>query len=1211
MGGSDDAPAGGAAAEEPIFELAIDCGRQFEKALKTEATTESAHSGRLIGEYQRLFWKWSQYVGVFAAGKASLDWRLRHNNEYRDLFLLALDMLRVNLRQLLPLDARSVDSGDSDLSDDSDPRGVAFEGIEEAIAQLNNLGISIRQPSTSRLESKVKAFAAKRVVQLNDFEMLALLAVQRLYPDAAPSLHRRLSRHMVDTHMRLLYWKSHKEKLEADRGGHSRQDPQPKPKPLRIVSNPEPSIHKLLGETGERPAPVALSETEATTVPSHAPAPIQRQHGNVKETRHGAPTTVLNTPVKFPPPPKAEDGNKCWYCLKVHLAEEYEDGTWWKNHVNGDLLPYICLFDFCLGPKAFQNSGNWAQHMISEHGNDWALNIPDSPVWRCGHGGGGHDATLYFATLGHLKDHCGTAHINDRGLERIDRDIMSNQPPVVCPFCHRTFQDSKTKGDAQSAAKDEDGNPGRSLRVAPTDKKVKWAMDVKQAPPEKQDGLGDQKHPRINRDLSSHIAEHLQRLALLTVRLKDVSSDGGDDSVSRSCRTSNAMDEQMTGRSRSTINDLAADKADTRDWEAAGPESVPQADALAGIDATDSTAGSNKDNATILSSLALKGLATLDPSARLRSWVNDDAPGNKVNMESTPHLPQRDESSTASKSLFAHTGGGLEDESLETLIDEFDIACSKSLQTSEWGQAAEKPMQFLSFRDLDTVVNRSLVERVVRRLPGCKDHAQTMKDILSPVSLPSLQIDGKQQRIGLNTRRRVFLLVFLARKPEKILDLIGEGVTDNDLPFTWTSNTRAPRRRGSQESPGREVQCLSTEKDTVHSTFSLWQWRTLSPFLRLSTKEKPKVSHYLLDMQTPLPFIKVSSTGPTYGAMAFPMVHKVAIEPSHFNHDSFKPRPGAEHPLFTVKTLNPYTKRETFEHEVDAIKKMMTEGGLHRSLVRLLATIEKDGQYHMIFPWADADLYEYWVTLYPGRDDLPRGHDLARWMAWEFLGLAEAIKRVHDSRVSAGNPQDVEQTRKVYGCQGGVMPESILFFEGDDQSGGPGKLQLAEFGSARPYSSPYQSPEFDTDVAVGPKTDIWSFGAVALVFIAWYCEGRSAVESFAGERMDDDRMDDDRIEGGRFNDDITLWLPRFPEDKFFNRYQGGSVAKASVLGKIESLRVHPRCSQYVRDFLDYIESHLLVVNEDQRASSAETCAKLAIMFEKCKGDPAYCTGKGP
>ncbi|KAL8347559.1 hypothetical protein RB601_003042 [Gaeumannomyces tritici] len=612
-------------------------------------------------------------------------------------------------------------------------------------------------------------------------------------------------------------------------------------------------------------------------------------------------------------------------------------------------------------------------------------------------------------------------------------------------------------------------------------------------------------------------------------------------------------------------------------------------------------------------------IITVLGDTRQLSQTNPRCKGVAIGSADDP-LGRPAASNSAADSLFAHTGGGLEEETLKELIDTFDNVCTENLQTSKWNAHADDPTQFLSFSTLDTVVNMSLVERVIRRLPRCKDHAQTTRDIYNPVSLNSLSTDRRQHRVGLTTRRRLFLLVLLAEKPEKILDLIEEGVTDNDLPFVWTPGNDAQRRRGSQEATGRRVNCLSAEKSRVRCIFTGWQWKTLSPFLWLSTRKEPKVPHYRLDGRTPLPFIEASSPDPrlapgSYGVIGgFSIVQKVAIEPSHFNHDSFAPRPGAEHPFFAVKTLHRHTKRGLFEGEVEALKRMMTEGELHRSLVRLLATIDRGNQYHMIFMWADGNLQEYWEKLYPDPSSLPRGRGLAKWMAWELLGLAEAIKRVHDSPVRAGNLQEVEQTGKVYGCHGDIKPHNILFFQGDGPSGDRGKLQLADFGLARFHSKEsirvsansaghtdtYRSPEFDMDpppgdrVTVGPKTDIWSFGAVALEFVVWYCGGWEDLQSFSDERVRGD-----------------IGQPRIPQDKFFNRYQGGLGVKLGVLQKIESLRGHPRCSQYLRDLLDFIKSHLLVVNENRRACCRKACAKFADMFSKCEGDPDYCTERGP
>lgn len=231
---------------------------------------------------------------------------------------------------MLPVDARSVNSVESDSSGDSDAYRAACDGIEESISQLNSLGVSIRQPVTSRLHSKVKEFSAKRNVQLSDFEMLASLALERLYPDAVPSLQQRLIKHMVDTHARLLYWKSHAHKLSAQRDGTlSMVQKDPRDFQTRPIAVDQPSVaHNLLEDRQKKLQTV--SDTEATTLPSQYQTSAQKQNFGVKGTRSSNAMTVMTSKVSFPSPPTEKDGYVCWYCRKVHSADKYMSNSWWR-----------------------------------------------------------------------------------------------------------------------------------------------------------------------------------------------------------------------------------------------------------------------------------------------------------------------------------------------------------------------------------------------------------------------------------------------------------------------------------------------------------------------------------------------------------------------------------------------------------------------------------------------------------------------------------------------------------------------------------------------------------------------------------------------------------------------------------------------------------------------------------------------------------------
>jgi len=61
---------------------------------------------------------------------------------------------------------------------------------------------------------------------------------------------------------------------------------------------------------------------------------------------------------------------------------------------------------------------------------------------------------------------------------------------------------------------------------------------------------------------------------------------------------------------------------------------------------------------------------------------------------------------------------------------------------------------------------------------------------------------------------------------------------------------------------------------------------------------------------------------------------------------------------FAIKSLKGEDAAETFEREVEALR--LFSDSTHPNIVRLLATFEQGDEYHIIFPWAECNLYEYW-----------------------------------------------------------------------------------------------------------------------------------------------------------------------------------------------------------------------------------------------------------
>lgn len=226
----------------------------------------------------------------------------------------------------------------------------------------------------------------------------------------------------------------------------------------------------------------------------------------------------------------------------------------------------MCLSEHCLGPKTFSSSGDWARHMTSQHGNDWALNIHESPVWRCDRTGSSHEEILHFRTVELWRNHIENDHSFEKAtrLDRTEEEAISNSPPVACPLCYMTLPSegpSRFQTVATKLSNDLDSLSKKKSPAAKTGPKVSFAEDVEAAAYgeteeqsfEHQTSSDDGK-PNISRALSSHIAEHLQRLALLTLRLNVDATDDGDQTSFDSHNP--AADESISVGATSTIQRL-------------------------------------------------------------------------------------------------------------------------------------------------------------------------------------------------------------------------------------------------------------------------------------------------------------------------------------------------------------------------------------------------------------------------------------------------------------------------------------------------------------------------------------------------------------------------------------------------------------------------------------------------------------------------------
>jgi len=296
----------------------------------------------------------------------------------------------------------------------------------------------------------------------------------------------------------------------------------------------------------------------------------------------------------------------------------------------------------------------------------------------------------------------------------------------------------------------------------------------------------------------------------------------------------------------------------------------------------------------------------------------------------------------------------------------------------------------------------------------------------------------------------------------------------------------------------------------------------------------------------------------------------------------------------------------------------------HPHLIKLLATYEMGNKYHLMFPYADANLRKYWEDH---KTPSFTRHTVL-WSLTQMTGMASGLQLIHDFRVTVplsvpgagineirlgkGNGAvqlKVQQGEQWFGRHGDIKPENVLWFAKDHYSLQPhsmGILQIADFGLGRFHgrdsrskvnpedilSSPtYEPPECKMKLPVSRAYDIWSLGCIYLEFITWLLRGSAAIETFADFRGRD-------ATGTGIND-----------DNFFTISMKDGVLKANVREQVtawsDKLHSDENCSKLVHDLLDLTMSDLLVIESDNRSKASWLHIQLKEMLKRAESDPEY------
>ncbi|KAL1868949.1 hypothetical protein Daus18300_005785 [Diaporthe australafricana] len=417
--------------------------------------------------------------------------------------------------------------------------------------------------------------------------------------------------------------------------------------------------------------------------------------------------------------------------------------------------------------------------------------------------------------------------------------------------------------------------------------------------------------------------------------------------------------------------------------------------------------------------------------------------------------------------------------------------------------------------------------------------------------------------------RRIFAILVMIGLPWKILNFIRHSNTDDGLPYEGREgkkmwyyrlvpnsypNISEPHPRAKipvveaqqdgKPSQPKRLGCFRGWKPSKKREFEKFQWMVRAPFFARRSDADNPIHLYDLPDQAILPF----TLWERFGEGGAGVVFKVRIHPAHHG---FERKGGKNNNLFAVKRLF-CPDIETIRAETRMLKLLSREG--HPHLNPLLTTYTQNKQFHLVFHWAEWDLWKYWQDHDPRSNSTltesgDRGSSsTALWLARECAGLASGLLKIHGPHDPASFAHqasfDIDVAQMMAATEaapprlchhGDIKAINILLFPPcasqlipttrgllpplEPRHETDWTLKISDFGLAgfrepgaartgeTAWTPDYVPPEWaarpDSSVA-RPACDIWALGCVFLQFIGWYLGGFRMVEDFEKARNAED-----------------------------------------------------------------------------------------------------------
>lgn len=199
--------------------------------------------------------------------------------------------------------------------------------------------------------------------------------------------------------------------------------------------------------------------------------------------------------------------------------------------------------------------------------------------------------------------------------------------------------------------------------------------------------------------------------------------------------------------------------------------------------------------------------------------------------------------------------------------------------------------EFLPFDKLDLIITPQTAYEELRLHPLGKPDEELERLAHQICDEKAIKTPGSKAA-KLTSRRKIFAILVLINEVALIVKFIAEGLWDSFLPFHFAAihNGRGTvyskfKRVDNQADEEYAIHCFENTKTIFRENFQKYQWKLLSPYFKVISRDNSMPLHYPLDDQVTLPFIEDQEKETTQHRYSggYGEVWRVRIHKAHYN----------------------------------------------------------------------------------------------------------------------------------------------------------------------------------------------------------------------------------------------------------------------------------------------------------------------------------------